>query len=70
MDSWLVCPEFEPSTAEDPQCRGGQSTLNMSRLERPPVAVVKKLREEVPAQVSTSVQNDEIRCQKLSSIAE
>ncbi|GFT95906.1 hypothetical protein TNCV_312411 [Trichonephila clavipes] len=30
-NSWLVCHEFEPSTAEDPPYRGGRCTLNMSR---------------------------------------
>ncbi|GFX98589.1 hypothetical protein TNCV_1501671 [Trichonephila clavipes] len=28
MDSWSACHEFEPSTAEDPPCRGGRYTLN------------------------------------------
>ncbi|GFW60731.1 hypothetical protein TNCV_570771 [Trichonephila clavipes] len=31
-DSWLVCHEFEPHTAEDPRCREGRCTLNLSRL--------------------------------------
>ncbi|GFX57003.1 SCAN domain-containing protein 3 [Trichonephila clavipes] len=39
-NSWSVCPEFEPGTAEDPPCRSGRWTLNMSRLKRPPIGVV------------------------------
>ncbi|GFS76485.1 hypothetical protein TNCV_1621061 [Trichonephila clavipes] len=42
-DLRLACHEFEPSTAEDPPCRKGGCTLNMSRLKRPPVDVVWKL---------------------------
>ncbi|GFT16504.1 hypothetical protein TNCV_281371 [Trichonephila clavipes] len=34
-DSGLACHEFEPSTAEDPQCREGRCALNL--LKRPPV---------------------------------
>ncbi|GFU59712.1 hypothetical protein TNCV_3186721 [Trichonephila clavipes] len=33
-DSWPVSHEFEPSAAEDPPCRGGRCTLNMSRFKR------------------------------------
>ncbi|GFX50757.1 hypothetical protein TNCV_2723411 [Trichonephila clavipes] len=40
MDSWSAYHEFEPSAAEDPQCRGGRRTLNISRLKPPPVGVV------------------------------
>ncbi|GFY26429.1 hypothetical protein TNCV_26261 [Trichonephila clavipes] len=43
-DSWLKCPVFELSTLEDPPCRG-RLTLNISRLKRPPVGVVRNLRE-------------------------
>ncbi|GFW60774.1 hypothetical protein TNCV_571191 [Trichonephila clavipes] len=39
-DLLLECHEFEPSTTEDPPCRGNRYTLNMSRLKRPPVGVV------------------------------
>ncbi|GFU45899.1 hypothetical protein TNCV_5102101 [Trichonephila clavipes] len=53
-DSWLECHEFELSSGEDPSCRIGQYTLNLSRLKRPPVAVVWKLGEGVPAHVSFS----------------
>ncbi|GFW75670.1 hypothetical protein TNCV_4428531 [Trichonephila clavipes] len=53
-DSRPACHKFEPSTAEDPQCRGSRCTLNMSKLKRPPVVVVRKLEEGVPAQVSFS----------------
>ncbi|GFU55057.1 hypothetical protein TNCV_425641 [Trichonephila clavipes] len=35
MSSLLTYHEFEPSAAEDPPCRGGRRTLNMSRLTRP-----------------------------------
>ncbi|GFU46900.1 hypothetical protein TNCV_4699621, partial [Trichonephila clavipes] len=38
-DSWLLCHEFQPNAAEDPACRGNQSTLNIFRLKRPPVGV-------------------------------
>ncbi|GFV53139.1 hypothetical protein TNCV_4954251 [Trichonephila clavipes] len=37
-----ACHEFEPSTAEDPPYRKGRCTLNMSRLKRPPVGMVKE----------------------------
>ncbi|GFX82784.1 hypothetical protein TNCV_385771 [Trichonephila clavipes] len=40
-----ACHEFDPCTAEDPPYRGGPYTLNMSRLKRPPVGVVRKIRE-------------------------
>ncbi|GFT17190.1 hypothetical protein TNCV_4739021 [Trichonephila clavipes] len=54
-DSWLVYPEFEPVTAEDPTCRGGRCTLNMPRLKQTPVGVASKLgQRRVPAQVSTT----------------
>ncbi|GFV72958.1 hypothetical protein TNCV_1329661 [Trichonephila clavipes] len=39
-DSCPACPEFRPGTVEDPPCRTGRCTLNMSRLERPPVGLV------------------------------
>ncbi|GFV38091.1 hypothetical protein TNCV_4204011 [Trichonephila clavipes] len=45
IDSWQACHEFEPSVAFDPPRRRGRSTLNMSRLKRPPVGVVWKLGE-------------------------
>ncbi|GFS55535.1 hypothetical protein TNCV_1627641 [Trichonephila clavipes] len=32
-ESWLACHEFEPSIAEDPPCREGRSTLNLSRAK-------------------------------------
>ncbi|GFV88451.1 hypothetical protein TNCV_1242641 [Trichonephila clavipes] len=35
-DSWPVYHEFEPSTVEDPPCRG-RCMLNMSKLKCPPV---------------------------------
>ncbi|GFS53595.1 hypothetical protein TNCV_730451 [Trichonephila clavipes] len=37
-DSWQ-CHGFKPSTAEDPPCRGGLCSLNMSRIKHPPVGV-------------------------------
>ncbi|GFW43726.1 hypothetical protein TNCV_4770751 [Trichonephila clavipes] len=43
--------EFEPCTAEDPPCRGGDARLI---YRRPPVGVVWKLGGGVPAQVSSS----------------
>ncbi|GFX22071.1 hypothetical protein TNCV_3054271 [Trichonephila clavipes] len=45
MDSWLACHEFERSTSEDSLCRGNRCTLKASRLKRPPVVEVWKLRE-------------------------
>ncbi|GFW73644.1 HTH_Tnp_Tc3_2 domain-containing protein [Trichonephila clavipes] len=45
-DSWFACHELEPSTDENPQCRGERCTLNMSRLNRPPDGVVWKLGEK------------------------
>ncbi|GFV45863.1 hypothetical protein TNCV_2322231 [Trichonephila clavipes] len=54
MDSWPTRHEFELSIAEDPPCRGGQHTLNMSRVKHSPVGVVWKLEKGVPAQVSSS----------------
>ncbi|GFU61479.1 hypothetical protein TNCV_2287761 [Trichonephila clavipes] len=42
MGSWH---EFEPGTVEDPTSRGSRCTLNMSRLEHPPVGMVWKLGE-------------------------
>ncbi|GFW44314.1 hypothetical protein TNCV_1747431 [Trichonephila clavipes] len=53
-DSWPMYHVFEPSTAEDSQCKGGRYTLNMSISKHPPVGVVWKIREELPAQVSSS----------------
>ncbi|GFW57275.1 hypothetical protein TNCV_541891 [Trichonephila clavipes] len=72
MDSRPACHEFKPSTAEDPLCREGRFTLNLSRLKRSPFGEVWKLGEGVPPQVSSSrhltmVQNDEVRHQKSSS---
>ncbi|GFX41472.1 hypothetical protein TNCV_3490121 [Trichonephila clavipes] len=52
-DLWPACHEIEPSTPEDPPCKEGRCTLNMLRLKHPPVGVVWKLGEEVPAQVSS-----------------
>ncbi|GFY08353.1 hypothetical protein TNCV_1357591 [Trichonephila clavipes] len=40
-----VCHELEPSTAEDPTCRRGRCSLNISWLEPPQVGVVGKLGE-------------------------
>ncbi|GFX14230.1 hypothetical protein TNCV_1767241 [Trichonephila clavipes] len=53
MDSWSACHEFEPSTVEDPPCREGLSTLNMSRLKQPLVGAVWKLGKGGPAQMSS-----------------
>ncbi|GFW80661.1 hypothetical protein TNCV_3235131 [Trichonephila clavipes] len=39
-DSWQACHEFEPSTAENTQYRGGRYTLNMSKLRPPPAGEV------------------------------
>ncbi|GFV89268.1 hypothetical protein TNCV_286011 [Trichonephila clavipes] len=40
--SWQgVMRSLEPCTSEDPPCRGGQCTLNISWLKRPPVGVVR-----------------------------
>ncbi|GFW16810.1 hypothetical protein TNCV_2759391 [Trichonephila clavipes] len=44
-DSWQACHEFKLSTGEDPPCRGSHCTLNLSRLARPSVDVVWKLRK-------------------------
>ncbi|GFV83922.1 hypothetical protein TNCV_1479241 [Trichonephila clavipes] len=41
-DLRLAFHEFEPGTAEDPPCRGGQYTLNLSRLKHPLVGVEKR----------------------------
>ncbi|GFX97391.1 hypothetical protein TNCV_1077621 [Trichonephila clavipes] len=41
-DLWPAGHEFEPSTAVDPQRRGGRCTLNLSRLKRPPIRVIWK----------------------------
>ncbi|GFV71102.1 hypothetical protein TNCV_698931 [Trichonephila clavipes] len=64
MDSSSVRHEFQPSTSEDPPCRGGRCTLNTSRLKRPPVAVVWKSREECQLRCRprhlTMVQNTEV----------
>ncbi|GFW97399.1 HTH_Tnp_Tc3_2 domain-containing protein [Trichonephila clavipes] len=43
-DSWLECHELEPSTTEDPSCRG-RCSLYLSMLKRPTVDVVWKLGE-------------------------
>ncbi|GFY10258.1 hypothetical protein TNCV_2629371 [Trichonephila clavipes] len=53
-DSWMACLEFEPSTAEDPLCRGVRCTLNTSRLKRPPVDVVWYFGERWPDMVPSS----------------
>ncbi|GFU17333.1 hypothetical protein TNCV_591421 [Trichonephila clavipes] len=42
INSWPACHEFDPSTAEDPQCRG-RCTKNLLMLKRSPVGVVWKL---------------------------
>ncbi|GFV72626.1 hypothetical protein TNCV_2602331 [Trichonephila clavipes] len=47
--------EFGLWTAEDPICRGGRCTLNMSRFKRPPLGVVWKLGEGMSSQVSSSL---------------
>ncbi|GFV86486.1 kinesin-like protein [Trichonephila clavipes] len=52
--TWLACFEFEPRAAEDPPCREGRCALNPSRRKRPPIDMVGKLRERVPAQMSSS----------------
>ncbi|GFY22619.1 uncharacterized protein TNCV_2178801 [Trichonephila clavipes] len=44
-DSWLASHKFEPSAAQDPPCRGGRSTLNLSQLKRSHVDVVWKFGE-------------------------
>ncbi|GFS71448.1 hypothetical protein TNCV_5051521 [Trichonephila clavipes] len=54
MDSWLAFYEFEPSAAEDTQCRGGRCTLNLLRSKHPTIGVMGKLGERVPDQVSSS----------------
>ncbi|GFU61697.1 hypothetical protein TNCV_4611761 [Trichonephila clavipes] len=41
----MVYYEFEPSTAEDPTCRGDDKILNPSKLKRPPVGGVWNLGE-------------------------
>ncbi|GFT03702.1 hypothetical protein TNCV_278641 [Trichonephila clavipes] len=69
--SWPACHEFEPSTAEDPPCRAGRCSLNMSRLKRLPIGLVWNLGEGCqnrcrPRHLSM-VQNYEIRCRKTSS---
>ncbi|GFV92320.1 hypothetical protein TNCV_3949301 [Trichonephila clavipes] len=46
-DSWTACHEFEPSTADDPPCRGSRCELNVSRLKCPPVGVMWKLGQGV-----------------------
>ncbi|GFV43584.1 hypothetical protein TNCV_1613581 [Trichonephila clavipes] len=43
-DSWLTCHELEPSTSEDPPCKGDHCLLNLSRLY-PTVHVMWKLGE-------------------------
>ncbi|GFW92905.1 hypothetical protein TNCV_3495381 [Trichonephila clavipes] len=42
-DSWLAIHEFVPSSAEDPLYRGNRCSLNLSRLKRPPICVMRKL---------------------------
>ncbi|GFW95482.1 uncharacterized protein TNCV_1721841 [Trichonephila clavipes] len=62
-DSWSDCHEFEPSTAEDPPCRGA---MHVKPVESSNVLPL----EGVPAQVSslsTMVQNYEVRRQKPST---
>ncbi|GFW75203.1 hypothetical protein TNCV_449071 [Trichonephila clavipes] len=38
-DSCLACHEFEPSTTEDPPCRGVDAPL-IDRLKCPPIGIV------------------------------
>ncbi|GFX86357.1 transposon Ty3-I Gag-Pol polyprotein [Trichonephila clavipes] len=52
-DSWPTCHEFEPTIVEDSLCRE-RCKLNMSRLKRPPVAVVRKFELGMPALVTSS----------------
>ncbi|GFX16604.1 DUF4817 domain-containing protein [Trichonephila clavipes] len=47
-DSWLLCHEFEPSTAAD------HCTLNLSKLKCPPIGVIWNLEKGMPALVSSS----------------
>ncbi|GFU57265.1 hypothetical protein TNCV_3634551 [Trichonephila clavipes] len=64
--SWLVCLEFEPSTAEEPPIRRGRCTVNLSRHRRFPVSVEVKRRRGFQLSLSghlTMVQNYEVRRQ-------
>ncbi|GFW07854.1 hypothetical protein TNCV_3919871 [Trichonephila clavipes] len=65
-DSWVACHEFEPCNAEDPPCRGGRSTFNLSRIKRPPVGGVWILGEGMPAQVSSSSLDQSSKCRDPS----
>ncbi|GFY09713.1 hypothetical protein TNCV_3696751 [Trichonephila clavipes] len=47
IDSWQACHKLEPRTVEDPSCKGDICTLNMSKLKRPPVGVVWKIKSEL-----------------------
>ncbi|GFX11376.1 hypothetical protein TNCV_2804371 [Trichonephila clavipes] len=51
----VACHDFDSSATEDPPCRGGLRTLNLSRFKHPPTGLVWKLgeRERVPVQVSS-----------------
>ncbi|GFT19469.1 hypothetical protein TNCV_2533741 [Trichonephila clavipes] len=56
-DSWPA--SHKHSTAEDPPCRGGRSTLNMPKLKRPLVGVKWQLGEGfLRHRHLTMVQND------------
>ncbi|GFU57044.1 hypothetical protein TNCV_1779111 [Trichonephila clavipes] len=64
--SGLVCHEFQPRATEDLLCGGGRSTLNLSRLKRPPTGVVVRRRGfqlEVRPRQMTRFQKDEVRRQ-------
>ncbi|GFS71310.1 hypothetical protein TNCV_5050551 [Trichonephila clavipes] len=50
-DLWLACHELEPNAAEDPPCRGGSCA---EAHKRPPIDLVWKLLDGVPAQKSSS----------------
>ncbi|GFX28479.1 hypothetical protein TNCV_1152881 [Trichonephila clavipes] len=39
-DSWLSCHAFEPGTVENPSCRDGRCSVNMSSLKRLPADMV------------------------------
>ncbi|GFW40837.1 hypothetical protein TNCV_4368851 [Trichonephila clavipes] len=53
IGSWHAYHEFEPSTTKDPPCKAAMLVKSVE-LKRPPVGVVWKLGEAVPAQVSST----------------
>ncbi|GFY02663.1 hypothetical protein TNCV_3505431 [Trichonephila clavipes] len=62
-DSWPVCQEFEPSTAEHPPCREGMQVKSIEAQTSSRCCSVEVSRGSVPAKVSFSSLDDDSKLQ-------